>query len=97
MKYILKAPNLTLIYENVIADFLSQNRASSGQVKGARKEDRSNNVLSTGRDGASAGGTRMDFGSVPNWLSNECCRECARLMDVERFGTMVVYGKNIIL
>lgn len=73
---------------------MSQNNANCKRAEVIREKNRHDEVSATAREEAGTEDTRTNLGSLPNWALHEHRRECAGMMDVKRFCSMAVNGRN---
>lgn len=74
---------------------MSQDNDTSKQTERDQEAHRCDDAPASAK--ASTGSTQMDLGTVPNWTSDEYCRECADLRDKKRFDAMAVDSMSLVM
>lgn len=74
-----------------------QNNAICKSVEIIREEGRRDDVSATAREEATAKDTQVDLSPPPNWSLDEYHRECTGMMDVKRFDSTALDGRNLVV
>lgn len=81
----------------VLSVSVSQDSTDRQRVKDNGGEDQRDNMLGTAFKEARTRDIQMDLGLLPKWTLDEYRRECAHMMEVNRFDAMAAENRNHVI